>query len=701
MADRGRGGGRGRGRGGGDRGRGGRGGGGGRGDFGGRGGIAMRGGPGGGRGGRDGPLPVFLSGQTVPAPDPKLTALENKQVALNKGKTVKDFNYPVRSGYGTRGVPIVTRVNMFEINPSTDSGKAAVPLYKYNVDTGGDQLSKKKKELVVHAILQSPEFKNIDWATDYANIIVTNQQLKSNIQGEVDVKDPRDDSLPGQPTTDQAREAVKRRQQKFRVAYENSFTLLELVKWLRREDDVQMYQGIGDIVQLLNIVIQKACRDDGLVSSGGQNGFFPIKGHACFDSADLGGGLVASQGFFASVRYSTGRLLLNLNVSHGAFFKDAPLRQVVSEMCYGRNPTAADKHLLAGVEQKLRTLKMMTQYMRPRDATGKIIAGKAALQKVRTFQHFSKTQGKDFKYLSCKETTFELSTGPNAPAQTTSVFDYFRNHHNITLKFPGEPPINVGTRENKNWLPQELAIQLLPGQAYKGLLQGEQTTVMLRFAATSPGAKALAIQGNASDGAGLQTMKLRAADQEQSVQPFGLNITPQMVTVPARILPVPQLTYSGGKGGECRPFPGSWNLQKDRNTGAHYKFFRPGNFKRWQTLTLDFEGRPRVFSQAPDGLMRAFQAELQSYGIFMGQGKGPDLRLDVANPTAPNPQARAKTNALLDGVFATAAKQEVDILLVILSDQNPWLYSRIKLYGDVKYGIHTVSIPLDGLHCHL
>ena len=45
---------------------------------------------------------------------------------------------------------------------------------------------------------------------------------------------------------------------------------------------------------------------------------------------------------------------------------------------------------------------------------------------------------------------------------------------------------------------------------------------------------------------------------------------------------------------------------------------------------------------------------------------------------------------MLDQTFANAANAGVDILLVMLNDQNPWLYSRIKFYGDIKYGMHTI-----------
>lgn len=228
----------------------------------------------------------------MPAPDTRVTSAENQQVRLIKGKTIDGF--PTRPGYGTKGQRIVVRVNMFDINPNVDRGKAEVPLYKYNVDAGNEQLSRKKRGQLIHEIVQRPEFQETDWATDYTNIIVTTKKIP-NTDGRVSVKDPNDDSFPDQPTTQEARAAVARRMKRFRVTYEDSFALSDLLAWLRRIQDGQVYAGRADLIQLLNIIVQKICRDNLLVSSssGGQSSFFPIRGHDCFVSTDLGAGLSA------------------------------------------------------------------------------------------------------------------------------------------------------------------------------------------------------------------------------------------------------------------------------------------------------------------------------------------------------------------------------------------------------------------------
>jgi eukaryotic translation initiation factor 2C len=49
---------------------------------------------------------------------------------------------------------------------------------------------------------------------------------------------------------------------------------------------------------------------------------------------------------------------------------------------------------------------------------------------------------------------------------------------------------------------------------------------------------------------------------------------------------------------------------------------------------------------------------------------------------------RAANDRILEGEFAKA-KQKGKILLVLLPGKDRWLYSRIKYYGDVKFGKQT------------
>lgn len=48
------------------------------------------------------------------------------------------------------------------------------------------------------------------------------------------------------------------------------------------------------------------------------------------ESVDLGHGLKAIRGFFTSVRAATNRILVNINVSHGAFYQDGELTRLMT-----------------------------------------------------------------------------------------------------------------------------------------------------------------------------------------------------------------------------------------------------------------------------------------------------------------------------------------------------------------------------------
>lgn len=692
MADRGRGSGRGRGRGGGDRG-GGRGGGGGD-----RGGFNQRGGPGqrgigsGGRGGygQQTASTVFLA-QSSPSPPPNedITKLENRQNELIKNQTIDGF--PTRPGYGTKGKPIVVRVNCFKLDLITGPNNIDVPLHKYNIDSGTESLSKTKRKLLVTAVMQRSEFNGMHWATDYANIIVTTTRLSGNLSGKAEIRDPLDGVQEGQPA---GRTAQTHRMKPFKVTYENTFTVRHLLNWLSRSQNGQVYQGRADVLQLLNIIINKACNDSPRVSIGGQNAFFPLQGHPCHDSRDLGSGLTAYRGFFSSVRYSVGRILINVNVANGAFFNEWHLRQFIHGLL-GFVPTASQKGPLAKVEPMIRHLKVETKYMLPHDATGKIVVGSKPMTRVKTLQQFSKKLiGKsDFVYLSCKQTKFKYLATPGGSEQETNVYDYFQRLHNIKLKYLDEPPINVGAPGHTTWLPLELCVRILPGQPFRGLLQGQQTSEMIKFAATPPAVKAEAIQGNNSDGAGLQTLKLRGGDQAHSITPFGLSVEPRMITVHARILPPPRLSYARNEA--ITPRPGSWNLQKGEQ---HVKFFTAGAFNTWMTATIDHEGQPEIFAQktAKTQMMADFGKDLATYGIRLGS-KVTDAEHVVPGPSLRDHKDedirrdnRNKTDATLKVMFEFAVEQRCPIILIIIKEHNQWLYSRIKLFGDTIYGIHTV-----------
>ncbi|CAD0113934.1 unnamed protein product [Aureobasidium uvarum] len=414
-----------------------------------------RGGGGGGRGGRGGfQLPIhsgpsfpnnsiFLEGN-VPQPDKDVHALEDARVKNTAGKIIERF--PGRPGHGTKGISIVLRANYLHLKTAFETGKQEVPLYRYAVGTvGGEKLSKPKMRLLVTNLIRDPMFAGRQVATDYSSIIVTTKKLdlgpSDRKQGKIEVIDPTLPPFQG-PDNTQAQEARNRRTK-------------------------------GDLVQVLNIILGKAPNDMANVYSLGQNKYFPGVGSPLMEQVDITGGLQALRGYYASVRTSSNRILVNLNVASAAFYKAGPLMNLVSEFVGGYSGQALRAQDLVKAEGFIRMLRVSTNYLKALDANGKPKTD--AQGRPQTVPGLKSVVGLAPRPRNgdARSVSFSWSDpkNPQAAARSISVFDFFKTQHGITLQHPELPVLNVGTRNDPSYLPIELAT-VLPGQPVRRLLSG-------------------------------------------------------------------------------------------------------------------------------------------------------------------------------------------------------------------------------------
>jgi len=125
-------------------------------------------------------------------------------------------------------------------------------------------------------------------------------------------------------------------------------------------------------------------------------------------------------------------------------------------------------------------------------------------------------------------------------------------------------------------------------------LSGDQAADMIKHAAQRPMDRSASIKQ--------WFAKLNFAAQPK-LQQWGLEVRPQMMEVPARVLPTPKVTYKGGKTLNCAF--GGWNL---RGVG----FTRPGRpLKSWAVLSLDRQ----YGSQQMRGFITFFCTQMKIYGI--------------------------------------------------------------------------------------
>lgn len=143
------------------------------------------------------------------------------------------------------------------------------------------------------------------------------------------------------------------------------------------------------------------------------------------------------------------------------------------------------------------------------------------------------------------------------------------------------------------------------------------------------------------------------------------------------------------------PNDGGWNLK-------NVSFSKPGSFSRWGCLIINYADPVEARGKAlrPNGyfdrgetllgdeqLLEALRKELTKYGVRIG-AKAPTSYITIPRPIE---QYRANVDLEVEKEFRKAANSGTDILLVVLKEADKWLYSRIKFYGDVKYGVQTIN----------
>ncbi|KAK5111366.1 hypothetical protein LTR62_005206 [Meristemomyces frigidus] len=628
---------------------------------------------------------IYLDGAPVPAPSQAITKAEDALVLATRGKSfpLGDATVPGRRGYGTKGQSIVLRTNYFAIATTSEENKPDVPWYKYEVkdshstknspDGRDIDLSRQKKRQLFQAILALAVFQGVTCATDYAKIIITNKKLDL---GPGDVFKSKVVAAPVDPPTTQAgpppdfvTQARERNSVTIAIRLSGTFTTRQIVEYLKSTAPGAEY-NTGDIIQLMNIIVCKAPNDGNNVRDAGLNRFYMHEGHPAVEMYNLERGLEALRGYYASVRPAVGRLLLNLNVTSGAFYKPVALRDLLRE--YGG--TNDDK------ESFIHRLKVTATYQKDGEKT-------PFMTKTKTIVGFSKpprTAPRSVVRIgNAKQVSFSYMdhTQANPQPRQVTAFEYFRDHHKITLQAPDLPVLNVGTPNDPQYLPVELC-KIIPGQPYRKLLSGNQTSEMLRFAARFPNQNAMSIAGTAQNpGNGLRLFKLRGLQgtdpQAESIKPWGFNTGVEMLTVPGRILQNPQIKYGANKSEN--PRNGSWNL-----VGS--KFHKPGRFESWGVLVINIGNRNTMFGN-PEPLFSELARHLKDYGVAMGARK--NTRTIALDPLTR--QNRASNDLKIKQEFDSASQNGCPMLLVVLPEVDRWLYARIKLYGDVKYGVHTIN----------
>ncbi|KAM0362011.1 hypothetical protein ACHAPK_011567 [Fusarium culmorum] len=629
-----------------------------------RGGRGGRGGS--GRGGYGGPTgsgqqttQVFTNSQ---AQNPQVTKVEDALHPATKykpdlGSLRLTEGFPSRPGYGTRGAKVQLTANYVELLPPSN-----LTLHRYDIQISPVAAGKKHFR-VVQLLLQAPEFapQRVDIATDFRSTLVSKTKF------------PRDEILIEVPYRSEGEDEPTARATiyKVRVQYTKTLNIGELVNYLNSTSLSQSLVDKQELTQALNIFLNHYAKSAKNLVTIGSTKSFSLSSDAA--RGDIGSGLEIIRGFFSSVRVATCRILVNINVSHGAFYHAVPLPGLMKS--YGLQSTVM-------LERFLKLVRIQTTHLpEKRNKANEVIPrvktifglarkddGHGLAHPPRVRQHGA--GAKDVEFWLDGEASSSGAPKPVAKggakgkgkgkgkAKAESSAAYNRVLQDIQL-----PLVNCGNRDNPMYLPAEVCV-VLPGQPSKSKLDSAQAQHMIRHAVRKPWENAAAIVRE-----GVQTVGL---DENSNVflPSFGMKITPGLIKVPGRILDGPRVVYKGNKA--AGPRFGSWNMMDIKfNIGA--------SLTKWSYLMISLPGAHDSFDQQSLGVvMNEFYQALGKIGVNAAQPLS-GQRIQLQHPDDP---------AL--GSTLQRAARALDLLFIILPRANIPLYKRIKTVADKNYGIHTI-----------
>ncbi|KAJ4490632.1 argonaute-like protein [Lentinula aciculospora] len=587
------------------------------------GGGGDRGGRGGGRGGSSGPV-IFKGAAQV---DQRLTQKDNDVELVKSFKALQlKASRPVRAGYGTVGTPITVRANFFPVRLPKG------PIYDYSVDispkTDINRIKIRIFILLEQLAACKPFLPHI--AHDRSMRLVSSKPLPQGLNFSVPFYE--EGALPNSASTTYT----------VSVTFTRELDPSQITQYMQGRPQFRDHDPLP-LISALNLVLQQHAVRTG-VRVGKSRYFFPTSSQGF----SLSPGIIALQGFYASVRPTYKQLMVNVNACMTAFIEPGKLADAL--LAFSRRSRGAMPSL---PHELMRKIKVTTQHMGSKR--------RYTLQSVAT--------------TTARNTLFN-----HDKYGKISVEEYFFKEYKIKLKHATDlPVIDVGAKK-RTYLPAEIC-EIEPGQPFRGKLTDIQTAQMIKVACNPPRMNAEAIVGDGFQKIGLKPIT-------SPLTGFGIEISNEMAAVPARELPAPRLSY---RFGTPTVNNGGWNI-------LDVKFHRGAQLPSWSVLVVRDGDSP--FTGPNDPRLRilvdGFARKMQNSGIATSPGR-PSLLLTNLPPPNQDPgrvQALNEIRKTLQDHLTKSQGQKPAFVLVLLSRRDNYIYPGIKRIGDVEIGVHTVHMQL-------
>ncbi|KAI1472880.1 Piwi-domain-containing protein [Daldinia caldariorum] len=690
------------GRGGGDnrggRGRGDRGGGGG---GGGRGGGDFRGGRGrGGRGGNAfiGESEVYKPGG-APPPSLAITNLENKilddfgmaakmsalKLSSGKGsKTPASEHMPCRPAFGNKGTEVTLWTNYFALDVDKTPS-----LYRYTLEVTLDKEGPKKpakeggkkddkkdngprsaKGMKLQAIIKSAlaqVSRGIPYVTEFKSQVVCLKPFQLP-----------DDQVVKVPYTDEGKNDI------WNVKFSKSpdVDMDKLRAYAQSMQDPAgetAFPKFGDVMDALSLITGYQARVDNKMAAVGRSRYFPLEIRS--EITDLGDRdhTMAIRGYFQSARLTTGRILLNANVSHGVFRASGNVADLIRRFSSSYRDTNGPQNVNKFLSGLWCNYRMPAEKSVPGSKGGQSSGEKIIRKHIAGLARPGDGQGQNKPRVDRPASgptgvSFFLS-GSAIPGLKENAYctvaEYYLKRYGLKVD-PNLPVIKFGTNR-PTYCPAEL-LEVIPGQPLKRKLTGDETSKMILFACRSPWANATSIMNEGRRCLGL--------DGNTALTKFNVTAGKELLTVTGRELWPPKISYLNmqNKSQETKVNNGSWNM-------INVKVVKPGRLiSKWTWINVEYTAGGKI-----DEIRNAISDFVQ-FMIKMGVNM-----TETPMPSSSNTVVCSRNEPLtvrLREKFNQFQKNPPQMIFVVLPGKktDKEIYKVVKLLGDVEYGIHTVCV---------
>ncbi|VDL33706.1 unnamed protein product [Hymenolepis diminuta] len=526
------------------------------------------------------------------------------------------FEPPARTSRGTEGRTISLKANHFEIRVAKGIW------YHYDISISPDKCPRRVNREIINAMVHSREydnyFKDLQPAFDGRRNFYTRHELPIGKDGlELEV------ALPGEG-----------RDRTFKV----SIRFVSEVSLFNLEDALEgkCKRIPADAVASLDVILR---HQHSMLHTPVGRSFFSTPGP---EKNPLGGGREVWFGFHQSVRPSKWRMLLNIDVSATAFYKEQSVLDFMYEVLEMQDRSEMRRNL--SDSQRVKFTKEIKGLKIEITHCGNIRRKYRVCNVTRR-----SAMNQQFPLLTDDGTTVD-----------TSVSDYFLKRYSISLNYPNLPCLQVGQEQKHTYLPIEVC-NMVAGQRCIKKLTDMQTSTMIKATARSAPDREREIT---------QLMNANRYESDPHLREFGISVIPRMVDIQGRVIPAPKIQYGGRTKAQASPQQGVWDMRGKQ-------FFSGIEIKTWAIACF-----------APKRIVRE-----ESLQTFISQLQ--KISNDAGMPIQQNP-CFCKYATGQDQVepmfrFLKSNHPGLQLIVVVLPGKTP-VYAEVKRVGDIMFGLATQCV---------